>query len=162
MIEQPLPWPTMSTAPDPVLTSAGYLLMKAGKLIDSEIGAALAADDLAPRQFLVLTFAGGDERLSQQELSQRLGLDPTLLVAVIDELEARGLASRVRDPDDRRRQIVRLTAAGRKVQRRATTALAKAEARFLAPVAEADRPALRRALHAAVRGHLPWIGDLDA
>ena len=71
--------------------------------------------DLTGRQFLVLTFAGGEEPLSQLELSRRLNLDPTIVVGLLDELEERGLVNRVRDPADRRRHLLELTAAGRKL-----------------------------------------------
>src|SRR5450631_4187919 len=103
----------MADRVDPVLTSAGYLLLKAGTQFHGIIDDALRALDLTPRQFLVLTFAGGDEPLSQSELSKRLALDPTIVLGVIDGLEDRDAIRRTRDPADRRRSLVEITAAGR-------------------------------------------------
>ena len=89
-------------AVDPVLTSAGYLLLKAGTQFHAIIDDALAALDITGRQFLVLTFAGGPDALSQSELSARLNLDPTIVVGLIDGLEERGAIRRERDPADRK------------------------------------------------------------
>src|SRR4051812_15835116 len=100
---------------DPVLTSAGYLLLKAGTQFHSLIDDVLTELDLTGRQFLVLTFAGSTDELSQLDLSRRLGLDPTIVVGLIDGLEARTLMRRVRDPADRRRYLLELTPAGRKL-----------------------------------------------
>ena len=53
------------TRVDPVLTSAGYLLLKAGTQFHALINDALAEHaGLTGRQFLVLTFAGSDAPLS--------------------------------------------------------------------------------------------------
>ena len=51
--------------------------------------------------------------LSQRELSERLGLDPSDTVAVVDILESAGYVSRDRDPSDRRRHALTLSADGR-------------------------------------------------
>ena len=147
------------TSPDPVLTSAGYLLLKAGTQFHAVIDAALGAVDLTGRQFLVLTFAGGEEPLSQLELSRRLNLDPTIIVGLLDELEERGLVNRVRDPADRRRHLLELTAAGRKLQQRAAKSVAVAERDFLAPLSAGDRKQLRRSLLDVMQSRLPWLGD---
>jgi len=50
---------------------------------------------------------------SQRQLGEAIGVDPRNLVAVIDELEGRGLLQRTLETGDRRRHAVRLTAAGR-------------------------------------------------
>jgi DNA-binding MarR family transcriptional regulator len=142
-----------------VLTSAGYLLLKAGTQFHAVIDGALGAVDLTGRQFLVLTFAGGEEPLSQLELSRRLNLDPTIIVGLLDELEARGLVNRARDPADRRRHLLELTATGRKLQHRASKSVAIAERDFLAPLNAADRKQLRRQLLDVMQSRLPWLGD---
>src|SRR5262245_33168042 len=144
---------------DPVLSSAGYLLLKAGTQFHGVIDQALDAVDLTGRQFLVLTFAGGTEPLSQLELSKRLHLDPTIVVGLLDELEGRGLVSRTRDPADRRRHRIELTGAGRKAQARAAKAVAAAELEFLGPLSAADRKELRGLLLEVMRTRLPWLDE---
>jgi DNA-binding MarR family transcriptional regulator len=146
---------------DPVLTSAGYLLLKAGTQFHALIDDALAELDLTGRQFLVLTFAGGAEPLSQLDVSRRLGIDPTIVVGLIDGLEARRLVKRARDPDDRRRYLLELTAAGRRLHTAAATAVAAQEREFLAPIAAADRKQLRALLIDVMTSRLPWLGTRE-
>jgi DNA-binding MarR family transcriptional regulator len=147
------------TGTDPVLSSAGYLLLKAGTQFHAVIDGALGAEELTGRQFLVLTFVGGADRLSQLELSRRLNLDPTIVVGLLDELEERGAVTRVKDPADRRRHLLELTASGRRLQARAAKSVAAAEREFLAPLGAADRKRLRHLLVEVMRSRLPWLGD---
>jgi len=144
---------------DPLLTSAGYLLLKAGTHFHAEIDATLEAVGLNGRQLLVLTFTGGEEHLSQQMLSVRMGLDPTIIVALVDDLEDRGLVARERDPDDRRRHRLRITAKGRKLHATAVAAVTRAEKSFLAPLDRAERDTMRRLLVEVMTPRLPWMGE---
>jgi DNA-binding MarR family transcriptional regulator len=144
---------------DPLLTSAGYLLLKAGTHFHALIDATLAELGLNGRQLLVLTFTGSEDHLSQQMLSVRLGLDPTIVVALVDELEDRGLVVRERDPEDRRRHRLRITAKGRKVHATAERAVAAAEKEFLTPLDRAQREALRAGLVTMMTPRLPWMAE---
>jgi DNA-binding MarR family transcriptional regulator len=149
----------MADRVDPVLTSAGYLLLKAGTHFHAIIDTALAAFDLTARQFLVLTFAGSADPLSQSELSARLGLDPTIVLGVIDALEDRGAIQRTRDPADRRRSLVEITTSGRKLHAKASAAVDTAEREFLRPLPGSDRKELRRLLLDVMRQRIAWLGD---
>lgn len=83
-------------------------------------------------------------------LADRLGSDPPYLTIVVTDLERRGLVRRARDPADRRRKIVSLTAAGAEAAGVAESllgappaglaALPVAELRHLARVLESLRP----------------------
>ena len=142
---------------DPLLSSAGYLLLKAGTHFHTLIDTTLAELGLNGRQLLVLTFTGSEDDLSQQMLSVRLGLDPTIIVALVDELEDRGLVVRERDVDDRRRHRLRITPKGRKVHTGAVRAVASAEKEFLAPLDRADREVLRTLHVTMMTPRLPWM-----
>jgi DNA-binding MarR family transcriptional regulator len=50
--------------------------------------------------------------MGQSELGHAMGVDPSVLVTLLNPLEADGLVSRERDPSDRRRHLVTLTPAG--------------------------------------------------
>jgi len=145
-----------------MLTSAGYLLLKAGTQFHGVVDDALASLDLNGRQLLVLTFVGGEEHLSQKMLSTRLGLDPTIVVALVDELEGRKLLARERDPDDRRRHRLHLTAAGRRLLTTAVRTVTRAEREFLAPLDRAERESLRRLLVTTMTPRLPWMAGSSA
>jgi DNA-binding MarR family transcriptional regulator len=48
-----------------------------------------------------------------------LGLDPSAVVVLVDDLERRDLVERVQDPGDRRTRIIAITSAGRRLLRQA-------------------------------------------
>lgn len=147
----------MGSEPAPVLTSVGYLLLKAGVHMHAVFDESLSALGLTGREFLVLSFVRSEEGLSQQDLSRRLGLDPTIIVGLVDSLEDRALVSRARDPSDRRRYLLSLTSAGDDLQRRAEAAARRAEAEFLDGLGDAERSRLRALLHEVMRHRLPWL-----
>jgi len=142
---------------DDVLGSAGYLLLKAGHHLGIEFDAALGDLGLSGREFLVLSFVRAADGLSQQALSERLGLDPTLVVGLVDGLEARQLMTRTKDPTDRRRNVLGLTSAGAAAHDAAVAAATRAEDAFLAPLGAAQRRALRSALRTVMAPRLPWL-----
>lgn len=147
----------MLTPPGSPITATGYLLLKAGHYMGVEFEAALDALGMTGREFLVLSFAVDAEGLSQQELSERLGVDPTIVVALVDAVEARGWLTRRRDPEDRRRNLLAVTTAGRRAHAKAVKAAAAAEAHFLQPLTADERDQFRGLLHTTMRSRLPWL-----
>ena len=63
----------------------------------------------------MLSHLAAAEGQSQQALSNALGIHRSAVVALVDDLEHRGLAQRGRDPDDRRAYTLHLTPQGREV-----------------------------------------------
>lgn len=84
--------------------------------------------------------------LSQGEIARRMGVDRTTMVALIDDLQDKRLVERRQDPQDRRRNVVELTAAGRDTVRRAADLAAQAERTFLSRLSAADAKQFRKAL----------------
>jgi MarR family transcriptional regulator, lower aerobic nicotinate degradation pathway regulator len=87
---------------------------------------------------------------SQTELGARSGLDRSDVVRWVDELAARGLVVRDRDPDDRRRNVISLSASGRRLLVRLDAELAAAQERLLAPLTAREREQLIRLLRRAL------------
>ena len=83
---------------------------------------------------------------SQVELSRRTGIDPSDVVAAVNELASRRFVTRERDPHDARRNVVALTRAGRAELARLDGVVAEIQERFLAPLNEAERRQLVRIL----------------
>ena len=128
----------------------GYLL-KHAQLRMAELNAkALTPYGIDGRELAVLVVLAGREPASQQHAAQRLGIDRTTMVALLDTLEAKGLVSRRPHADDRRRNVVELTDAGQETLRRATEASDAAERRFLAPLGPEAAQQLRSSLQAVV------------
>ncbi len=74
--------------------------------------AALAPTGLRPRHLVALMLLRDHGPVSQQELIEGLSLDPSNVVALLNELEERELVTRRRDPADRRRHIVAISTRG--------------------------------------------------
>ena len=83
---------------------------------------------------------------SQAELARRTGIDPSDVVAALNDLSANGFITRTRDPDDGRRNVVSLTRTGRAELRRLDAVVAAIQERFLAPLSTAERRQLLRML----------------
>ncbi|MBV9820345.1 MAG: MarR family transcriptional regulator [Solirubrobacterales bacterium] len=113
---------------------------------------ALAPLGIDPRELGVMFLIADHEPASQQQSAQRLGVDRTTMVALIDTLEHKGLVTRHPDAEDRRRNVIELTAAGRDALRHGTTASDEAERAFLSPLTAAAADDLRGALQQALLG----------
>ena len=133
--------------PGPELTSRlGYLLKHARLKLGELTAAALAPYGLDGRELAVLLVLAGCEPASQQQAARRLGIDRTTMVGLLDALEDKGLVARHPHAEDRRKNVVELTAPGRDTLRDATQAGDDAERRFLAPLTEAAGQQLKAAL----------------
>src|SRR5258708_30372585 len=86
----------------------GYLLKHAHKRLIEFTGPAMAPYGIDGRELAVLTVLAGGEALSQQQAAQRLGIDRTTMVALLDVLEAKGLGGRHTHPEDRPKNGVEL------------------------------------------------------
>jgi DNA-binding MarR family transcriptional regulator len=93
----------------------GFLLVQLGTHAHRRFAERLAALDLHPRHFGMLSHVAASEGQSQQALSIALAIHRSAVVALVDDLEARGLAERRRDPNDRRAYTLYLTPPGRAV-----------------------------------------------
>jgi DNA-binding MarR family transcriptional regulator len=124
----------------------GYLLYKCAWWLQRQTEVALRELDLRDRHLMALTMLSADDSLSQQELARHLSLDPTLVVALIDDLEERGLCERERHAEDRRRHDLHLTAKGRKVYREARALAAGVGDEIFAPLDRSERTQLTEML----------------
>jgi DNA-binding MarR family transcriptional regulator len=97
-------------------------------------------------------------RETQGAIADALGYDRGQLVGLLDELEERGLIERRRDPMDRRRQSVSMTAEGKRTLGDLRTLALKLENDFLAGLDESQRASLRELLRELARQHLPQSG----
>ena len=91
--------------------TAGMLLLKIGKAAERRFEKALKPSGLTPRHLGVL-FEVQARPTRQQALIETIGVDPSKLVGLLNDLEADGLIVRKRDPEDRRRHIVEVSAKG--------------------------------------------------
>ena len=131
----------------PLSEDLGFLLSRASGAVVRTTNAALVEHGLRVRQYSVLVLACETaDGVSQRALATVLGLDPSQVVLLVDELTAAGLVERRPDPADRRTRLVVATAAGRRVRGLAGTAAAAAVGSPMALLDEADRQVLRELL----------------
>jgi DNA-binding MarR family transcriptional regulator len=110
------------------------------------------------RHLVALTFLRDHETCPQQELGDAFCMDANNVVLLLNELEDLGYATRQRDPLDRRRHVVQLTAAGRSALEGAERAQETVEDDVLRALDEEDRKILWQLLTRALRGVEPADG----
>jgi DNA-binding MarR family transcriptional regulator len=128
------------------LSSPGLLLALLGHLAMRRLRDAHLAHDLTPRQFHLLGLLHDHGAIGQRELGQTMGTDPSILVTMLNPLEAHGFISRDRDADDRRCHLVSLTPAGEEHMIRAARAQHEAEDVLFAGLDGEQREQLRSLL----------------
>src|SRR3954447_21033151 len=144
----------MSAAPDRTLvtrasildehrSSPGLLLALLGHEAMRRFRAAHTARGLKPRQFQILGLLHARGGLAQRELMQTMDVDPSILVTLLNPLEADGLVARERDPGDRRRHLVTLTPAGERHLASAARAQKDTEDTLFASLDDDQREQLR-------------------
>jgi DNA-binding MarR family transcriptional regulator len=89
-----------------------FLLAQIGAHAAARFAERLAVVGLEPQHAGILRVLGGTAGLSQQELAGVLKIHPSRLVAIVDDLEGRGLVARRENPNDRRTYALHLTDRG--------------------------------------------------
>ncbi len=126
----------------PPFRAVGFLLSSLGHAVAAQFSARLAPLGLEPRQFALLRRVAAHEGDSQQTMGECLGIPPSRMVALVDELEARGLLERRPSPSDRRAHALHLTAAGKCLLAKAIALAAAFEGELTQDLDEATRPRL--------------------
>jgi DNA-binding MarR family transcriptional regulator len=146
----------ITTAPPSILdehrTSPALLLALLGQEAMQRLRAAHTAHNLKPRQFQILGLLHDRGGLAQSDLVREMGVAPSILVTLLNPLEADGLVARERDAADRRRHLVTLTAAGEKLLASASRAQKDAEDALFASLDDTQRQQLRGLLLALSDG----------
>ena len=100
--------------PAELVSRTGFLLGRVGMSLKMLTMDAFEAEGFSAYQYSVLALLDEGPRTAQAAIAEALQFDPSQLVALLDGLEERGFIERRRDPNDRRRQMVTLTAAGKR------------------------------------------------
>ncbi len=122
--------------------------------------AAYERTGLHPYHHAILLVLGEGSRETQGAIADSLGYDRGQLVGLLDELEERGLVERRRDPNDRRRHLVRLTPDGKRMLRRLRALARQIEDEFLAPLSDGERATLHALLLRLAEKHEPRCATL--
>jgi MarR family transcriptional regulator, lower aerobic nicotinate degradation pathway regulator len=134
---------------------AGQLFFRLWRASHTRVADALQSIGLTPALFGVLNVLGAREGAIQQELGSAMGIDPSTMVSLIDELESAGLAKRRPHPQDRRARQVSITPKGRRLLQRARKKALEAEDQVLSGLTAAERRELLTLLRRAFNSSPP-------
>jgi DNA-binding MarR family transcriptional regulator len=145
-------------SPDPA-DGLAFLLSQVGSHSSARFAGRLEPLGLKPPHVGILRVVQQADGLSQQALAEKLGMFPSRLVGLIDELERRGLIERRNSPADRRSYALFLTGAGREIMERIDEVSREHQASICAALDDAERAQLAGLLRriAAEQGLTPGI-----
>lgn len=132
--------------PEELVARSGFLLVRLGMVFKARALEHLAGAGFSQYQYSVLALLAEQPQEAQAQIADRLGLDRSQLVRILDGLEDRGLIVRHRDRVDRRRHTVSVTAAGRRQLQRLRDMIDQLEDDLLAPLDKAGRETLHALL----------------
>jgi DNA-binding MarR family transcriptional regulator len=141
------------------------MLSSLGYAVSRRFHAILEPLELEPGEFALLRAVSASEGEAQNALAERLRISPSWMVAIVDQLERRGLLERRPHARDRRVRNLHLTAAGKRLLKRAEQQARRFDGQVTEPLTETellqlldllDRVAagleLAPGAHAAMRG----------
>jgi DNA-binding MarR family transcriptional regulator len=146
--------------PAELVASSLFLLKRLGFAAKSRSLEMYEREGLNPYHYAILALLDEGLPETQAAIADSLGYDRGTLVGLLDELEEKGLIERKRDPEDRRRHIVRLTADGKRTLSRLRTLSGRLEDEFLAPLDAEQRETLHSILLALAARHEPRCAPL--
>jgi DNA-binding MarR family transcriptional regulator len=134
--------PEREALPPSMRDRVPFLLYRAAELSHFLANHMLARIQLTARQVGILTLIVEWEPMTQKALGDRLRIDRTTMVSLIDDLERKGFVVRQRHPRDRRAFLVQPTESGRAAKVQAVAILDEQQDRFLAPLTQVQRQQL--------------------
>ena len=138
-----------------LISSPVFLLKRLGGAAKELSGEAYEESGIRPFHYAILAVIAEGERGTQGEIADALGYDRGQLVGFLDELEDVGLVERRRDPSDRRRHLVQMTAEGQKSLTKMRKLAARIDDEFLAPLTLEQREQLQSLLLLLAGDHVP-------
>ena len=132
--------------PEELLGSPLFLLARLGYTLKARLIEEFEQAGFSLYQYGVLATLGQGACGTQAMIADVLNLDRSQLVGVLDELEERGLVERQRDPNDRRRHAVSLTAEGKRELVKLRKLVKGIEEAVLEPLDQRSRDSLHNTL----------------
>jgi DNA-binding MarR family transcriptional regulator len=130
----------------PVPTQVSVLIARLARVVRHRLEQVLTPTGLRQRHVVALSYLRGFGPTAQQSLGERLRMDPSSLVCLLNDLEEAGLVVRTRDRSDRRRAIVRLSPEGERALREVDHAVEAVEREMLTGLDADECRTLRRLL----------------
>ena len=138
--------------PEVLARHTAFLLGKAGQLSREAFDRAVAPMGIKSRHYGAMAILAAEGVHTQRELGEKLQIDRSTMVTLVDDLEGMGLVERRRDREDRRRYGLTLTDAGRERLAEADSLVEGVQETVLAPLDEGQRRELHALLASLLRG----------
>ena len=138
--------------------NTGFLLARMGHVAAKQFGERIARLGLTTRMWGALNVLDAEGPTTQQYLGKCTGIDPSSMVATIDDLEARGLVERRPHPSDRRAHSLYITEKGREALTRGRQIARGAQEELLAPLNREERKVLHDLLFRLALADEPAAG----
>lgn len=138
--------------PQELLANTAFLLARVGTAVKARALEEFEQAGFSMYQYGVLALLGEGDCETQSGIARRLGFDSSQLVGFLDGLEEQGLVQRRRDPNDRRRHAVSLTADGKRQLVRLRAIAKRIEESVLEPLDEKSRRTLHESLEQIASG----------
>lgn len=122
----------------PPFRSVAFLLSSLGFTISRRFHEILKPLELEPGEFALLRAVAASDGEAQNALAEQLHISPSWMVAIVDDLERRGLLERKPHARDRRVRNLHLTAAGKKLLRQAERLAEGFDRKVSAPLKEPE------------------------
>jgi DNA-binding MarR family transcriptional regulator len=136
-----------------VTRNTGFLVSRMGLIASRRFAERIATVGLTPREWGALNVLDHQNGVTQQALCQSVGTDPSTMVATIDDLEAKGLVERRRNPQDRRAHALYITDQGRRTLTEGRKVARRAQEELLAPLGQEEREQLHALLLRLATAH---------
>lgn len=136
-----------------IAKAPGHLIRRAQQIAVAEFVRETGDFDVTPVQFALLNALIDNPGVDQVTLAQQVAFDAATSGSVIGRLETKGWVRREPDPNDRRRKLLYVTAAGQKAVSRMKGAVDRVQQNILAPLSVPEQEQFIRLLAALVAGH---------
>jgi MarR family transcriptional regulator, organic hydroperoxide resistance regulator len=131
-------------------TGIGKLLRRAHRAYSRKLQDGLAAHGVTLAQYLHLRELWELNGVTQNELSQKVGIEKASSTSVLDALEKNGLIVRVRNAQDRRKVNVHLTPAGQRIRELISPAARSVAMQAVSDLSEPELDSLFSALNRVI------------
>lgn len=124
----------------------GFLITRVGMVAQRRFAERIESLGVTPRMWGALNVLDAEGAITQHTLCKGIGIDPSSMVATIDELEERGLVERRRHPTDRRAHALHVTKRGHETLSQGRQIADSAEEELLGPLTPEEREQLHALL----------------
>jgi DNA-binding MarR family transcriptional regulator len=132
------------------------LIARVARVVRQRFEQALTPLGLRQRHVVALSYLRGHGPTAQQILAERLCMDPSSMVCLLNELEDHQLVMRQRDRTDRRRGLIDLSPQGQSALQDVDRALETVEDEILSGLDAGDRTVLHGLLARLNTGEPDW------